>query len=390
MAELNPEREQAIQRFLATAGWADADRRHLTGDASHRRYERLVRSDGARALLMDAPHDRNDSEIPGTGGRTYSQIAHLAQDCRPFVAVANHLKACALSAPQIFAHDIPAGLILLEDFGDRVYGDVLDGQAVLSGNQKPAPASGEALDEALDEALYGTAIDVIADLHQRPSPADLPLPDGSAYRVPLFDQGALAIEVSLLVDWYSPALLGQDLPPGEIAAFREIWAALFEIPLADDRFLVLRDMHSPNLLWLEDRQGPQRVGLIDFQDAVRGPRTYDLVSVLQDARRDVPAALEARLRARYLTAHHEIDGQAFAASYAIMGAQRASKIIGIFARLKARDNKPGYLKHLPRVWTYLERNLAHPVLSDYRAWIDRNFPPATRLGPFEEAAGAAR
>ncbi|MEM8784642.1 MAG: phosphotransferase [Pseudomonadota bacterium] len=356
-------RDAQITEFLTNAGWAGATRRHLSGDASNRRYERVAHPECGRAVLMDAPADPAETPLEGAG-RSYADIAHLAQDCRAFVAVARHLGGLGLSAPQIYAWDLKAGLLLLEDFGDGLYGHLLE--------------AGSA-DQA--EAYYGEAVDVLARVHAQAPPEVLSLPDGSGYALSRYDRDAQHIEVSLLIDWYAPALLDRQIDAGPRAEFVEIWDDLLAEPEAAPPQLVLRDVHSPNLMWLADREGANRVGLLDFQDALIGCGAYDLVSLLQDARRDVPADLEARLFKRYCTAAGPLDEKTLRTQYAILGAQRASKIIGIFARLKQRDNKPGYLRHLPRVWRYLERNLAHPRLHRYQQWVDMHFPPETRNPP---------
>ncbi len=323
------ERERQIVDFLAGHGWAGAARHALAGDASFRRYERLV--DGARrAVLMDAP--------PGH------------EDVRPFVAIGRYLRALGYSAPEIHAADVDAGLLLLEDLGDDLYADAL--------------AAG-----ADQETLYGAAVDVLVDLHGA-TPAGLD--------VPAFDDARLHREVDRLVEWFLPAAGGAEAPDAVRDAYTEAWAAVFPLARAVPEALLLFDYHTPNLIWLPARGGLRRVGLLDFQDAVRGPLSYDLVSLLEDARRDVPEALARAMVARYLDARPELDRAAFGAAYAIMGAQRNCRIIGTFARLWRRDGKAGYLAHMPRVWRYLERDLAHPALAPVKHWLDDRVPPAWR------------
>ncbi len=323
------ERERQIVDFLAGQGWAGAARHALAGDASFRRYERLV--DGARrAVLMDAPPDH--------------------EDVRPFVAIGRYLHARGYSAPEIRAADEDAGLLLLEDLGDDLYADAL--------------AAG-----ADEEALYGAAVDLLVDLHGA-RPAGL--------AVPAFDDARLHGEVDRLVEWFLPAAGGAEAPKAVHNAYTEAWAAVFPLARAVPEALVLFDYHTPNLIWLPGRGGLRRVGLLDFQDAVRGPLTYDLVSLLEDARRDVPEPLARAMVARYLDARPELDRAAFGAAYAIMGAQRNCRIIGTFARLWRRDGKAGYLVHMPRVWRYLERDLTHPALAPVKRWLDDIVPPAWR------------
>jgi aminoglycoside/choline kinase family phosphotransferase len=211
---------------------------------------------------------------------------------------------------------------------------------------------------------------------------------GPAYVLPAYDRSALGIEAALLADWYWPLVKGQGMSPEGRVEFMSLWGPLFDFVLAAPAGLVLRDYHSPNLLWLPSQPaGKGRVGIIDFQDGVIGHPAYDLVSLLQDARLDVPADLEANLFERYVGAvemrEPGFDRKAFSSAYAILGAQRNTKILGIFARLAKRDGKPVYLQHIPRIWRYLERDLDHPQLAALRSWYDRNFPPSMRARVLE-------
>lgn len=359
-------RLEEITAFIAAdPDWAEADIRYLQGDASARAYARLHARDGARAVLMDAPRMPDGPSI--RDGLPYSRIAHLAEDVAPFVAVAGALAAAGLSVPAIHHADLERGLILLEDFGDRVFGRELDN------------GTGQA-------ELWGAATDALATLHRHPVPSTLPLTNGTAHTVPRQDRGALCIEVELLPDWYWPALFGTPIPPDVRAEFMAAWSGIFDRVLALPAGWILRDYHSPNLMWLPQRQGIRKVGIIDFQDALVGPPAYDLVSLLQDARLDVPADLEAVMFARYCAAMSDatrFDASAFQFAYSALGAQRNTKILGIFARLARRDGKPGYLRHVPRLWRYLERDLAHPDLSALRAWFDRHIGPDLRARPIE-------
>jgi aminoglycoside/choline kinase family phosphotransferase len=213
----------------------------------------------------------------------------------------------------------------------------------------------------------------------------LPIEGHARYRLPGYDAGAMLIEASLLIDWLWPALHGEDTPPGLAEEFAALWRPHLALAEKADLGWVLRDYHSPNLMWLPDRDGIKRVGILDFQDALRGPLAYDLVSLLQDARLDVPEALERELFARYCAArgaqNKTFSGDRFASLYAMLGAQRNSKILGIFARLAKRDGKRGYLAHIPRVARYLERDLAHPDLAELRRFYAREFPAASDLPP---------
>jgi len=323
-----------IARFLADAGWGDAKRSLLAGDASFRRYDRL-RRDGTHAVLMDAPPPM--------------------EDVRPFIRVDRMLRAVGLSAPRILAEDVAAGLLLLEDLGDDTYTRVL--------------ANGG--DEA---ALYRLALDLLIELHRR-------FGNVGEHGLPPYDDEAFLTEATLLTDWYMPAITGEETPKGLRDEYCDLWRATLAEARHMPETLVLRDYHVDNMVWLRERPGVEACGLLDFQDARLGPVTYDLVSLLEDARRDVPQALTSHLLERYLEAFPALDRDAFGASYAIMGAQRSAKILGIFTRLDRRDGKPGYLVHIPRVWRWLEGDLAHPALSDLKAWFDRELPPAMRRTP---------
>jgi tRNA threonylcarbamoyl adenosine modification protein YjeE len=353
-----------VMRFLAgLPDWADARLAYLQGDASTRSYARLFASH-ATALLMDAP--RQPDGPPVRDGLPYSRIAHLAEDVRPFSAIGRALRGAGLSAPEILAEDLEAGLMLIEDLGERVY------------------SAEVARDAGLQEELWRGAVDVLVKLRTVPAPRQLPLPDGSNYAIPSYDRGAMQIEVELLLDWYWPALYGEPAAPAARAEFLALWGAVFDHLRQEPPHCVLRDFHSPNLLWLPGRSGLARVGIIDFQDAQRGSGGYDLASLLQDARVDVPEALEARLLEHYLgeaaKADPAFDADAFKFAYAALGAQRNTKILGIFVRLSRRDGKAQYLAHLPRIWGYVERNLRNPRLAKLAAWYDRYFPAQTRTG----------
>jgi hypothetical protein len=206
----------------------------------------------------------------------------------------------------------------------------------------------------------------------------VPVEPGVEYRIPRYDVDAFLIEVDLLLDWYLPKLEIK-LSDTKRGAYRALWHDAL-LPVTEDaQTWVLRDFHSPNLLWLPEREGTARIGLLDFQDAVMGPPAYDIASLLQDARVDVPEILEIALLSRYtrarLSADPAFDPPSFARAYATLAAQRASKILGIFARLERRDRKPQYLRHLPRIWAYLQRSLAHPALKPLAAWYRSNVPP---------------
>ncbi len=343
-----------IVNFLdGSPAWESARISYLLGDASARSYARL--SAGTRtALLMDAP--RQPDGPPIRDGKPYSRIAHLAEDMvRPFSLLAGTLRGAGLSAPEILAEDPGRGFMLIEDLGDRVY------------------ASEVARDAAAMDRLWRAAVDVLAALRRVAAPDSLPL----------YDHEALGIEVELLLDWYWPALRREPAHTAVRAEFLDLWRPLFERLARQPQALVLRDYHSPNLLWLPEREGVRRVGIIDFQDAQRGSAAYDLVSLLQDARVDVPEALEKTLFDRYCdtaAADPQFDRTEFTFAYHALGAQRNTKILGIFVRLARRDGKRQYLAHLPRIWGYLQRNLRHVSLAPLDTWYDRHFPVSVRGG----------
>ena len=347
--------------FLRLNGAADITPRYLQGDASTRAYARLERA-GRPLVLMDAP--RQPDGPPVRGGLPYSQIARLAENVRPFVAIGLWLRAQGVSAPEIVAHDLDRGFLLLEDLGERVFGREI------------------AADPARQRELWRAAVDVLLHLRRVEVPASLPLPDGTGHVLPSFDRAALEIETELLLDWYWPAVKGAPPSAAIRAEFVALWSPVLDRLLSLPKGLFLRDFHSPNLLWLPEREGLARVGVIDFQDALRESYAFDLVSLLQDARVDVPAALERELFHYYVTEarRHDagFDAAAFAEAYALFGAQRNTRLVGLWMRLLKRDGKPQYLAHMPRTWDYLARNLAHPALQPLRLWYDRHMPPEIR------------
>ncbi|KKC27611.1 aminoglycoside phosphotransferase family protein [Sphingomonas sp. SRS2] len=308
--------------FLDRAGWSGATILPLAGDASFRRYFRVERGDD-RAVLMDAPPEHEDS--------------------RPFLAVARHLDAIGFRAPRILAEDLDQGLILLEDFGDARMKEVIEA------------------DPAAETGIYAQAIDLLADLHGAPC-GDLPPYDMAVYQR----------EAGLFPEWYMPAV-GLD---ADTDSYGAAWDKALAPIRADQSITVLRDYHAENIMLLDDGS----LGLLDFQDALAGHAAYDLVSLLQDARRDVPAPLEAAMIARYAE-RRPFD----AAAYALLGAQRNAKILGIFTRLWKRDGKPRYLAFQPRVWAYLERDLAHPALAPVKAWFDTHVPAEKRAAHWDAA-----
>ncbi len=317
-------REAAITGFLREAGWAAAARVPLAGDASARRYERLARG-SARAVLMD---------VPPESGLTVA----------PFLAVTAWLRRHGFSAPEVLAADEGAGLALLEDLGDGLFAMLCAGGA----------------DEA---ALYGAAVDVLAELQALPPPSD-------GWTPPPYDMAFLMREVRLALEWYLPAATGRAVPEALGAEYDALAAAALA-PVAVQSVPVLRDYHAENLLWLPERDGRARVGLLDYQDMLFGHPAYDLVSLLSDARRDVgvgPAMLD-----RYL-ALTGADRECFLAAAAVLSAQRNLKILGLFTRLARRDGKARYVALLPRVWGNLGHDLAHPVLAPLAGFVRAHLP----------------
>ena len=324
------ERDRLRADFVRRAGWGDAGERLLAGDASFRKYFRLSRP-RASAVVMDAPPPQ--------------------EDVRPFVRIGRHLIGLGLSAPAIHAIDEDNGFLLLEDLGDDTFARVL--------------AAGG------DEAeLYARATDVLVVLHQAAQHALLP-------GLGAYAGEALIDAAMLLPEWYLPAAAGRPTSDEETMAYRAAWRACFaNLPAMADT-LLLRDYHKDNLLWLPGRSGVKACGLLDFQDAQQGHPSYDLVSLIEDARRDVAPAVHATCLARYLS-ETGLDAKDFAAGFALMAAQRHARIIGLFVRLLERDGKPEYLPHLPRVWRMFERALRHEALQPLRAWVDRLLPPELR------------
>jgi hypothetical protein len=329
------DRDLEISDFLAAAGWGGAERGVLAADASFRRYDR-IRLGGRRAVLMDAPPAKEKVE--------------------PYIAIARHLVGLGYSAPRIYEADVARGFVLLEDLGDDTYTRLL--------------AAGH--DE---RTLYELATDLLIDLHRRPE-ADA-VPRGLAP----YDMQAFQREADLLVDWYLPAVTGK-LPSGALlASYRACWQELLPLAYGAPGTLVLRDYHIDNLMLVHGRAGLAACGLLDFQDALAGPASYDFISLVEDARRDIAPGLVADMRARYVAAFAGLDRDAFDTSCAVLAAQRHAKVIGIFTRLCVRDGKPKYLVHIPRVWRLLERAAAHPALAPLRKWLDANIPRRSRIIP---------
>jgi tRNA threonylcarbamoyl adenosine modification protein YjeE len=349
------ERLKALREFLDDAGYADARRQRMPGDASTRSYARLARNDDV-VILMNSPRRPDGAAI--YAGKSYSAVARLAEDVKPFVAIANGLRERGFSAPKIQHADLDVGFLITEDFGSASFVE----------GDPPAPIA----------ERYQAATDMLAALHRLDLPETLPLAPQITYTIPAFDTDAMLVEIGLMPDWYLPDR--DATPTAELRReFIALWRELLVKAEIAWKTWVIRDFHSPNLIWLDERADFAKVGIIDFQDAVLGPEAYDLVSLLQDARIDVPEALELAMLTRYikarLAADDAFDPAAFAELYAIMSVQRNTKLLGIFARLNRRDGKPQYLRHQPRIWTYLNRSLDHPALPGIRAWYAANVPP---------------
>jgi N-acetylmuramate 1-kinase len=348
------DRMAAVRQFISQSDYSGALRAKLKGDASTRIYERLVLGD-KHAILMNSP--RRPDGPPVRDGKPYNAIAHLADNVMPFVAMANGLRQHGFSSPEIFHADLDQGLLILEDLGD---------EGIVSG-EPPAPI----------RERYEVAIDALLTLHGKRLPDVLPVAPHVEHRIPSYDMSALLIEAELLLDWFLPRLQAP-MPDSERDSFRRLWRELLQPAIDAPATWVLRDFHSPNLLWLARRKEIARLGLLDFQDAVMGPAAYDVASLLQDARVDIPEQLELALLGRYVRGRRqsdpEFDPASFIKIYVTLAAQRASKILGIFARLDLRDGKPQYLRHMPRVWGYLQRSLGHPALESLNAWYIAHVP----------------
>jgi N-acetylmuramate 1-kinase len=326
-----PARSEAIEAFLAGCGWGGVRPVPLAGDASFRRYYRLGGKERS-AVLMDAPPPQ--------------------EDVAPYIAVSKLLRRLGFSAPEVFAEDHNEGFLVIEDFGDDTYTRLLD-----RGADEPA--------------LYELAVDTLVELQCAVAAHGVP-------DLPPYNTDRLLAEAALLVDWYVPAAMGVPLPQPRRDEYLHLWRSLLPQAAVAEETLVLRDYHVDNLMLLPDRESVRSCGLLDFQDAVRGPPSYDLVSLLKDARRDVPAQLCRQMFERYFAAFPALDRTDFMRSAAILAAQRNCKILGIFTRLWKRDGKPRYLGHLPRVWRLLEQDLAHPVLAPIAGWLDGHLPLSAR------------
>jgi N-acetylmuramate 1-kinase len=359
-----PDREQQRLDFLRTAGLADAVRAPLPGDASTRRYERLTTADGRRLILMDQPPTEESAVAPEDADADqrralgYNAEARLAGgSVAAFVAIAGWLRERGLSTPAIAARDTAAGLAVLEDLGDDVFASH---------------------DRDLT-VLYGAAVDALAALHQADPPQVI---EADGERWPLHRYDALAYRAGLdpFLEWW-PAFAGLPAPSAEARAeWIALWAPVIALGEAGAPVFVHRDYHAENLLWLPDRAGLARVGMIDFQDAVSGHPAWDLLHLLQDARRDVPPELETAMLDRYLAARGPaLDRESFLHDYRALAALNAARILGrVFARQEVLFRRDRYTAFMPRTWRHLERNLGRGDLEGLRGWFDRHVPAEAR------------
>jgi len=323
-------RSDHLNSFLENAGWCGAQRRPLAGDASFRRYDRVTLGP-RKAVLMDA--------LPGK------------EDIRPFLAIARHLRSLGYSAPEIIAESVQEGFILLEDLGDTTFS-----HRIQSGmDEKP---------------MYEGAVDFLIDLHSRAPKVTVPA------GLPMYDTDRFLDEAFLLTDWYMPQV--SKCSDAARRDYEKLWRKILPGVSSTRETLVLRDFHADNLMWLLERDGVAACGLLDFQDALAGPPAYDLMSLLEDARRDVPLNLGQAMINKYLAAFPGVDREAFNTSFAILAAQRHCKVIGIFTRLAVRDGKAAYLAHIPRVWRLLENACARSNLAPLKTWLETWLPAEKR------------
>jgi tRNA threonylcarbamoyl adenosine modification protein YjeE len=375
-------RTRQIRAYLDRASWTEAARHPLAGDASVRAYERVIRAplspplqgrdgDGGEARGAERPSPLPDPPQGGTGtailmnaparpegpklygGCSYDAVAHRSLDVRPFVAIDLALREAGMRAPEILISDLDAGLLLLEDLGDEGILDAV-GMPIMQ--------------------RYEAAIDLLLFMHGRTWPDRAPLPDGTEHSMPPYDREALLVEVSLFPDWFgadaNAPVFSKQARSDFLAAWSDVLAHVKEGP----RTWVLRDFHSPNILWQAKDRGILRVGIIDFQDALVGDPAYDVASLSQDARAPLSPEQEAALKSRYIAGRRAnnsgFDAERFETAYAVFAAQRATKVLGAFARLAAVEAKPGYQRHRERLKALLSRTLRHPVLSALRLWYE--------------------
>ena len=326
------DREYLITDFLNNAGWKNAKRYSLKGDASFRQYLRISKKN-KNAILMNAPPEK--------------------ESVQPFIYFTQHLRSLGYSAPEILAKDTKNGLIILEDLGDTTFTNMI------------AQGSNE-------KTLYECAVDLLIDMHRRPKKQIVPK------NISLYDQKTFIQEASLLTEWYMRRVGEKALSTDAKKNFELVWQQLLsKCPTIKDT-LVLKDFHADNLMWLPNRNGISACGILDYQDALFGPAVYDLMSLLEDVRRDIRPEFVEFLQTRYLDAFPKIKPYAFNSSFSILAAQRHCKVIGIFSRLALRDGKASYLSYLPRAWQLLEDKCLSPPLLPLKTWLDKYIEPRLR------------
>lgn len=346
------QRSLEIRNFLTEAGLGTARRRYLLGDASARGYETVSTGDELPLILMNSPYNPGGPVL--RDGKTYMQIAHLSQSVTAFVALDRLLQSKKFKVPAILAEDLERGFLLLENLGS-------DG--VLDATGSPVPER------------YEAVVRLLAKVHQQSWPRDIEAAEGYSHHIHNFDRDAMMIEVELLSDWYVPRMRGTPLGSAKKSDYVAAWDEVFSQLINAEQSLLLRDVHSPNILWRSSATATDRIGLIDFQDAMIGPSAYDVASLVFDARVTIPLELQDHLLAAYFderrSGNADFDEEGFRRAFAIMAAQRNAKILGIFVRLDERDGKPFYLQHLPRIQAYLNRVIGHPALAPVKDWCEK-------------------
>ncbi len=345
-------RSLSIRRFLQERGLPEARRRHLSGDASARAYETVVVGKKEPMILMDSARHKPGPILED--GKYYQQLAHIAEDCTPFVAIDLDLRARGFSAPEIYESDLEAGILLIEDLGRD---GVLD-------------AEGKPIAERYIESAR-----MLASLHAQKFQRKIAIGNGIVHAVPDFDRRAMKIETRLLLDWYLPWKRGEPASDAERHDYAAVWDMLIDLLATSETNLLLRDFHSPNIIWRERDFGVKRIGLIDFQDAMIGPTAYDVASLTQDARVTISEQLTADMLDAYMAdrqADGDFDKETFLRDWHLMSAQRNCKLVGIWVRLMQRDGKHGYMKHMPRTFGYLKTALTHPALAPLKDWCQRS------------------
>lgn len=362
---MSSDRDALTADFLARAGLADAERIPLPGDASTRRYERLRSADGRALMLMDAPPSAESCPCPPDASPEerraagYNALARLAAGrVDAFAAASDFLRSRGLSAPEVLALDAENGLAVVEDLGDGLFVHLI--------------AKG-----ADERELYFAAIDALARLHAETPPAVVGR-NGAEWPLLAYDDLALKTGADLFLEWYPRLHPELSFDADARAAWESLWEPIRARGDSGATVFAHRDYHAENLIWLPEREGPARVGMVDFQDAVRAHPSWDLHSLLHDARRDVSTALEQACLDRYFELRPEAERAPFMEAYAGLAALNESRILGIFSRLVSRDGKPRYRAFVPRMWGYLEESLSQPGMQGLKAWFDRHVPPEAR------------